>query len=87
MFRVSKNLFIYRLNERDNFWPQVPTIVLKKNKLKIFFLLEKKGKQKKVCQKLELVILRSIQNFSYQKNYVRYQLKKICLKRNMLMMA
>ncbi len=81
MFRVSKNLFIYRLNERDNFWPQVPTIALKKNRLKIFFSFRKKREAKTGLSKARVGYIEINSKFQLSKKLCEISVKENSLKK------
>ncbi len=79
MFKVKKNLFTYRLNERDNFWPQVPTIALKKNKIKIFFSFRKKNEAKKGLSKARVGYIEINSKFQLSK-----KLQEISVEENLI---
>ena len=77
MFIVKKNLFIFRLNDEKYFFPQIPTIIIKKKIINIFFSYRKKKEvklEKKTKARVGLIKLN--ENYKLLEKFKKIDVRK-----------
>lgn len=76
MFVVNKELFRFSHIDKDNFFPQMPTIVKKKNKIIIFFSFRKRSEVKNLKPQARIGSIELNKNFKLIKEFKEIEIIK-----------